>query len=113
MENRIYDDGIIRSLIEDFERKSTDRDVPKLIHGDWKRFRVTLDDYKTGLNASKKILPETRLTRFIPIIRFGDIVIGLGRVNNPINHVAPEPAVLPVPKYGQQRDARDTVLCAA
>lgn len=92
VEHGIDDDAVVRRLIENLIGKPANRRVAELIPGDRESLRMALDREQARLDAAKKILTEAGFAALIPVVGFRNIVVGLRRVDEALNHAASAPA---------------------
>ena len=93
MKDRINGDAISGRLIKDLEWESPQERSAKLVHCDRIEPGMSLDGEHARLHAAQEILAQPRFASLIPIVCIGDILLGLGCVNDTLNHFALAPAV--------------------
>jgi len=93
MKDRVNGDVIPRGLIEYLEWKSPDKRSPELVHRDRIEMGMSLDGKHACLYATQEILAQPWLAGLVPTVGLSDVLLGIGRVNDALNHVALAPAV--------------------
>ena len=92
MEDRVDENAVVCSLVENLKGEPTNRHMPKLIDCDGKDVGMTPNRQYARFDASSEFFAESRFSTFRPVLGLDHISIGIGSVDDVFNHAASEPA---------------------
>jgi hypothetical protein len=89
MEDRVNGQTIVGGLVKNFEGKAPNQSAPKFIKDQRIHFRMPLDSLDASFDAAEKIFTQSKVLRFVPIVRVRHIGFGLRSKDDSTDHSPP------------------------